>query len=307
MKKMIFSLLAIAAMTSCTTTSEDEIDPNAPVEIKLSAGINTLSRAAITGTAFEDGNDLFHVTAYKSAAPTSDYSNAYFDNIIVNQASNKLAFAAPKYYPADGTKLYFYAYTSLGIATTSGYTPGTASNNPMVQYEIDGTQEIMSAQVTTGIGKTINDQANPEFTFSHQLMRVQFKATKGDGFSDNIEITSITIANCKTKPQMNIIDGSLDWNNASDTPTALTAFSSTATITTATPCGDIMIQPVETIQITVTAGGIEYAPITVSFATEKAKAGFAHEVTLTFKGTDITPTAKITKWNEGDKVDKEIK
>ena len=106
---------------------------------------------------------------------------------------------------------------------------------------------------------------------------------------------------------MNIIDGSLDWNNASDTPTALTAFSSTATITTATPCGDIMIQPVETIQITVTAGGIEYAPITVSFATEKAKAGFAHEVTLTFKGTDITPTAKITKWNEGDKVDKEIK
>ena len=55
------------------------------------------------------------------------------------------------------------------------------------------------------------------------------------------------------------------------------------------------------------AGGIEYAPITVSFATEKAKAGFAHEVTLTFKGTDITPTAKITKWNEGDKVDKEIK
>lgn len=63
MKKMILSLLAIAAMTSCTTTSEDEIDPNAPVEIKLSAGIGTveaIGRAAIPSTLTTDLNVFLH-------------------------------------------------------------------------------------------------------------------------------------------------------------------------------------------------------------------------------------------------------
>ena len=31
MKKLILSILAIAAMTSCTKSSDEEIDPNAPV------------------------------------------------------------------------------------------------------------------------------------------------------------------------------------------------------------------------------------------------------------------------------------
>lgn len=290
-------MIAIAAMASCTTTSEDEFDPNAPVEIKLDAGIQALSRAAITGTVFTDGNDLFRVTAYKEAVPTTDYSNAYFDNANVNQASYKLAFADPKYYPADGKSLYFYAYTSEGIAATDGYTQGSGSTVPKVQYEINGTQDIMSAKVITGIGKTAKDQAHPEFEFSHQLMRVQFIAKKGDGFSDNIAITKIEVSNCKTKPQMDIIAGTLDWS-LDNTPTTLTAFSGSETIATSTSCGDIMIQPVTSIQITVTAGGIEYEPITINFKTESAKAGFAQEVTLTFQGTDIAPTAKIIDWQK---------
>lgn len=50
MKKFILSILAIAAMTSCTKTSEDDVDPNAPVEIKLNAGIETsvsIGRSAV--------------------------------------------------------------------------------------------------------------------------------------------------------------------------------------------------------------------------------------------------------------------
>ena len=35
MKKFILSILAIAAMASCTKTSEDDVDPNVPVEIKF--------------------------------------------------------------------------------------------------------------------------------------------------------------------------------------------------------------------------------------------------------------------------------
>ena len=50
MKKFILSIFAIAAMTSCTKTSEDDVDPNAPVEIKLNAGIETsvsIGRSAV--------------------------------------------------------------------------------------------------------------------------------------------------------------------------------------------------------------------------------------------------------------------
>ena len=48
MKKFILSILAIAAMTSCTKSSVEDLDPNAPVEIKLNAGIevNTIARSS---------------------------------------------------------------------------------------------------------------------------------------------------------------------------------------------------------------------------------------------------------------------
>ena len=52
MKKFILSILAIAAMASCTKTSEDDVDPNAPVEIKLGGSITALSKAAVTDNTF---------------------------------------------------------------------------------------------------------------------------------------------------------------------------------------------------------------------------------------------------------------
>lgn len=299
MKKIILSLLAIAAMTSCTKSSEEEIDPNAPVEIKLNAGIEALARSVVTGSTFptSENADLFRVTVYKgTTVPTSDYDKTYFDNAVVQMKSSQLSFAESRYYPTNATeKLYFYAFTKDGINAEGDYTVGTTSDAPSVKYTIDGTQDIMSAKVIEGFTK--NSTKDLLFSFSHQLMRVQFLLKKGEGFDDTKKITKITINSCKTNPALDVIAGTLDWTKSSTTSN-LDAYSD-ATGKTATAegvsVGDIMIQPLGTINITVTAGNITYDALDVNLS--EGNANKINVVTLTFSAKSVTPTASIVDWD----------
>ena len=78
MKKFILSILAIAAMASCTKTSEDDVDPNVPVEIKFGAGIDMLSRAAITTDG--SGHPVSNITSIQILRGT-DGANPAFNTI----------------------------------------------------------------------------------------------------------------------------------------------------------------------------------------------------------------------------------
>ena len=48
MKKLITLALACVALASCSKENEEGVEPNAPVEIKLNAGIEGMARAEIT-------------------------------------------------------------------------------------------------------------------------------------------------------------------------------------------------------------------------------------------------------------------
>lgn len=180
----------MAALLSCSK-EESGITPapaGTQTAIVPTAGLSmsATSRAAlpggpVSGTTFpKNTEDLFAVTAYRgTAAPSSDYSNAYFDNETVNSdAEGKLSFTNTQYYPADAEKLYFYAYSP--IVGASDYTAGTASAAPTVAWTIDGTQDIMYANVVSGIGKVSagTTQPQPEFSFNHLLKQVRFKLVK---------------------------------------------------------------------------------------------------------------------------------
>ena len=328
MKKtnIIAFLLCMAALASCskeqaaTVPAPDgtrtAIVPSAGLSISATPSVRAaLPGGPISGTTFPQGTeDLFAVTAYKgTAAPSSDYSNAYFDNQAVNSDSDgKLSFTNTQYYPADAEKLYFYAYSP--IVGADNYTAGTASAAPTVAWTIDGQQDIMYANVVSGIGKVSagTTQPQPEFTFNHLLKQVRFKLVRGEGFGDNINATSIKITNCRTQASLDLITGALTFTGDADQPIGLSGNYAIHTANNASEidCG-LLCQAGETgLNIEIVAAGVTYkTSVTLTSSNPDITAGGAgvsHLVTLTFIGTQIIPTATITDWVDAGETSGEI-
>lgn len=291
-----------AATVSVPNGASTAIVPTAGLSMSATPSVRAaLPGGPVSGTTFPKGTEeLFAVTAYKgTAAPSSDYSNAYFDNEAVNSDSDgKLSFQNVQYYPADAEKLYFYAYSPV---STSGFTVGTASAVPTVAWTIDGQQDIMYADVVDGIGKVSagTDQPQPEFTFNHLLKQVRFKLVRGEGFGEGIYASSVKITNCRTQALLNLITGTLTFTGNADQSIGLSG--NYAIQKSGVEIGCLLCQAGETdLDIEIVAAGVTYktsVTLTSSSADITAGgAGVSHLVTLTFIGTQIVPSATITDW-----------
>ena len=106
----MFSLLAVAAMASCTQSDVVELVPNEKVEIKLTSSAiaaETVTRAPYEGT-IGSGNTLT-AKVLASATSQSYTANALYANDVMEFTDNgttAVGFATPKYYPADNSALY---------------------------------------------------------------------------------------------------------------------------------------------------------------------------------------------------------
>lgn len=299
-------------------TTPSAIVPTAGMNISAApSGRAALPEGPIEGTTFPTSTEnVFAVTAYKgTAAPGSDYSNAYFSNEAVNSdADGKLSFTTAQYYPADAQKLYFYAYSPV---STTGYTPGTSSAAPTTAWALTGKEDLMYASVTEGIAKAGAgaSQSQPKFTFNHLLKQVRFKLVKGTGFGDNISAERISITNCKTAASLNLITGKLDFSGDASTLSLPRTESGTtypiAGSEAATEIDDcILCEPGADLDIEVEAQGITYETnVTLSGASGVVAggAGVSHLVTLTFIGTLIKPDATIVDWVDAGETSGEIK
>ncbi len=315
MKKtnIIASFLCLAALASCgkeeaaTVSAPDgtqtAIVPTAGLSISATPSVRAaLPGGPISGTTFpKSTEDLFAVTAYKgTAAPTSDYSTAYFDNEAVNSDDKGgLNFQTPQYYPADGGKLFFYAYSP--VVGAESYTAGTTTAAPTVAWTINGTQDIMYAKAAEGIGKVSagETQPQPEFTFGHLLKQVRFKLVKGEGFGDGIYASSVKITNCRTQASLNLMTGDLTFEG--DANQSIGFSGNYAIQRSGVEIGSLLCQAGETgLDIEIVAAGVTYkTSVTLTSSNTDITAGGAgvsHLVTLTFIGTQIVPSATITDW-----------
>lgn len=315
MKKtnIIASFLCMAALASCGKEeaaavsvpdgTQTAIVPTAGLSMSATPSVRAaLPGGPVSGTTFpKNTENLFAVTAYKgTAAPSSDYSNAYFDNETVNSdAEGKLSFTNTQYYPADAEKLYFYAYSP--IVGAGDYTAGTASAAPAVAWTIDGTQDIMYANVVSGIGKVSagTTQPQPEFSFNHLLKQVRFKLVKGEGFGDGIYASSVKITNCRTQASLNLITGALTFTGNADQSIGFSG--NYAIQKSGVEIGSLLCQAGETgLDIEIVAAGVTYKTSVTLKSTSTditaGGAGVSHLVTLTFIGTQIVLSATITDW-----------
>ncbi len=320
MKKIFIPILALAALAGCSkeeagVPENDNNNQTDRVAIAPSAAIenNVVSRAAVEGTAFVAGADVFRLCAFQSGdTEPTDWSVAAdteaFENLQVNCSdAGALALATPKYYPPTGEnaqKLWFYAYAP---STNGTYTKGNGADKPSVSYTITGQEDIMTGQVSgdNGIGGAVNGptQEQPAFNFTHLLKKVTFKVKAGDTFdaNSNITVSQIVVKNVQTSATLNVVDGTLAFSGDADQSLTLAGDNTTITTEGASVPGCLMFAPGTSFTVSVTAGGVTYADATVMLTgTDAGKAGVSHEVTLTFHRSGIVPTAVITDWVKGD-------
>ena len=303
-----YCIVATALLCSCSkepVESFAEGDPTSPIlpDAGVAATVETKAdlSGVVSGTSFPaNTTKVFSVVGYKgTAAPTTDWSSPYIANIAVNSgASSALSFATSQYYPANGDKVFFYAYSPA----SGTYTAGSGSTTPKVAWTITGSQDIMAAQVTTGIAKVSSGtQTQPTFAFTHKLKQVKFKVVKDASFEDNIKLTSLKIIGAKTAATMDLSTGAVSWGSTTGDLTVYNNTTGQALTTTAASVGSAqMFEPGASFKVRAIAGGVTYADATVTLSgTNAGQAGVSHEVTLTFKRSGIVPTATITNWTTG--------
>ena len=307
-----FCIVATVLLCSCSKEPAESFaggDPTSPIIPGAGVAMTVETKAdlsgVVSGTAFPASTDkVFSVVGYKgTVAPTNNWSSPYIANVAVNSgAGSALSFATSQYYPANGDKVYFYAYSPAN----GTYTAGSGSTAPMVSWTITGQQDIMWAKVDQGIAKNPvpANQPQPNFAFIHLLKQVKFKIVKDNTFEDNIKLTSLKIIGAKTVASLALNTGTLSWNSATDDLTAYNDNTGQAITGTATAVGTdgspVMFEPGTSFKVRAVAGGVTYADVTVTLGGSNAgQAGVSHEVTLTFKRNAIVPTATITDWSKG--------
>ena len=215
----------------------------------------------VIGTSFPANyTKVFSVVGYKGTAAPTNWSSPYINNIAVNSGTNgTLSFATPQYYPVDGQKVYFYAYSPVKGAT---YTAGSGSTAPKVTWTLDGHTDVMAAQVTTGIAKAATGtQSQPSFAFTHKLMQLKFKVMKDAALTDLGNVTALKVNNAATSLSMTLSNGNVTTLSTG----SLTAYSSTtgqAVTTTATYLGTngspFLTTKTDNLSLTLTCGGKDY-------------------------------------------------
>lgn len=292
MKKLILSVLAIAAMTSCTKSSVEDLDPNAPVEIKFGAGINMMSRAAIesngnlpttTVTGIQilrgtDGSTPAFATV-SNVATTADLKiDGNFENISNSQ-----------YYESKTDAANFIAYYPAGTLTAG-----------KVEFTIDGTTDIIAAPKASTTYSTT--PSSVDFTFNHKLARLKLvvKAENQSAidFYGDLENAKIEVP---SKLEMTIdANGTTGALTANATPTNITLdFATVALNTNETPAGkDFIILPtVAPSAIKLTFAKVEEKSYDITGLV--LEAGKITTLTVTVNATGIDFTSKITNWTNG--------
>ncbi len=284
MKQLFFSLLAVAAMASCSK-SELAIRPEAVSDVEIMAKSNALSidadassRAPFEGTIDNtNGNSL---TAQVLASKTSgNYSTLYNDPNATPAMSDKMIFndngttevgfdTKPAYFPADGSKIYlmgFYPYT--------GWTKRqNDDNNDCHTFTITGKEDLMVAAEKGTDKAEAQNGTFPTLEFKHLLTKLDITLVAEDraaidawGAVTDIYLSKALNANIKDRVWVKYADATVDFTVLNVPTDSLTCYMMDATSGTATATDNAFSK--QSVALTTTAAHAAYVLATPVVAT----------------------------------------
>lgn len=293
-KNLIFALAGALAMTACSNDMEEPLaggDGNGGQEVKFTAGIENLSRTAVTEgegvlrTAFEK-DDAIGIFAYRGEETKPVYTN-------VKYTYDGSAWASDKAITSDGTQLKYYAYypykdgvtdpSQLDITVSADQTGGFSKD------------DVLTAQNTTAEA----DADNVTLTFKHAFAMVQVGIKSG--LTDDAGAT-VTLESIKPAAVVNAIAGTVGTASGENTSIKMQK-------TSADKWEYRAIVPAQDIAsgsklLTIVAGGKTYAVTysstegqVVSYVAGKALQITVNSLVALPKGNEVTIGGSITDWD----------
>lgn len=290
MKTLVFSMLAMAAMVSCTSESDpiEEIDNGQPVEIKMTAGVITVetTKAAIAN----DGTFTPKIVGWESAeTPTTASAPKWTSvptNAISGSASDVSIELTPKaFYNPDATKnTYIRGY----------YPEGTPSNGVVSLSNTTGSEDIIMTDLVDAGNKTSTTPTG--LTFAHKLSQLNFKVVADEGFGSDITLTSIKVKSVALPTGFDLITGTITYGTAADL--SVPDISNPTIATEALVGSAIMVKPIlsTTLILDIETSAGTFPGVSTTLSKIDTNGGTSYTITLTFKQKEITTTASVTPW-----------
>jgi len=325
MKKIMFSLVAVAAMASCTQSDVIGLSPDENVEIRVSAGITSAvsssTRAVVDGMINKDfATDLDVAFVRADQGDNNDaYATTYGADVLegtVAHTDETLSFSPAQYCLANGknTKLIGWYPRRAGVS----YTQATR----VVDFGvIDGETDLMATTLYEG-SKGTKIQS---IEFNHLLTQFSIKVYAPDTDAQGLwgTVRSITIIGKKQKCTITLPEATasagvavaptfegtadLDLIKADPaTPTTPITYPLTLgvgqTAADAVLAGYAMFAPQAAngevkLQIETEKGGLQKPKVAIPAG--GFLPGHAYAITLKFTSAGINPTVSVVNWVDG--------
>lgn len=312
MKKMLISMLAMAAMVSCNSESDviDEVNSDVKTPIELQSSIYGVETKALTNTSvsFDEGDNIA-LTLYKgTTAPTSITPGGLPSNSSVSftvRSNNSLAETANEktMFWERNTKHYFYAYYPI-VASDVNYTSTSATTTDVEKLTIKvptsgNTTDLLMAKIETGLvfsGTKIETDNN--LLFTHKLSKIKFIIKKDASYKGAGELKAISAVLNKDEATCNIIDQTITLATDKDITIANDNPGVTATLDGVACSWEPIVLPGSNIKKISLTIDDETNPIELKISKNATLvSGNITTITITLKGAGVTDlTNGITPW-----------
>lgn len=313
MKKIILSMLALAALAGCSKSEEDSQGgnggPDGLVPIRLGSGVAMVTKAVLgtEGEPFTAGIAGWENTATEDYAGNPTWSTTIQTTVAAPVAPTEpegdatgaqgadVTWTDQKYYNADeNTTTYMKAWYPAGTHDETTKTTVTFENT-------DASVDVLLAPVVSGT-KLTKDAPDKVLAFAHQTAQINFKVQAGAGLDGSTILRSITIRDAQLPTGFDLTQTGADavtYATAADLAVpGITEDAVTIGETAEAAGSPVMIKPItgKTFSIDVVTSNATYSNQTVTVTSENIEAGTAYEVTLTFSQGGIKLKATVAPW-----------
>ena len=216
MKKHLIFAAALLALVACNNEDYTPMDdPNAPMEIRLSSGIDVQTRANSAEVPDKQIAEGQQVGVFINDAVTGDVVSANLKYNADGSGQLTLTDASTQpYYPATGSGVMMTAYHP--------YKDGAAITDNGYEFAVVADQSTdasyyASDLLYSALSKYVRQKTAHILAFKHKLSKVECTLTSGNGTPDLIGAT-VSIVGAKTSITFKPADGTL-----SNLPNATTA------------------------------------------------------------------------------------
>lgn len=305
MKKHLIFAAALVALVACNNEDYTPMDdPNAPMEIRLSSGIDVQTRANSAEVPDKQIAEGQQVGVFINDAKNGDVVSVNLQYAADGSGGLTLATTSPAqetpYYPANGNAVKmtaYHPYEDRAAITGSAY-EFAVSTDQSSNANYYASDLLYSENKEYARQKTAHNLA-----FKHKLSKVECMLTPGSGSPDLIGAT-VSIVNAQTNITFKPADGTLN-----DLPNATTAeIKLNSAIATGSYIGIIPPQTyakgsqfLKVVLSTAAGGGTFYYTIPNASGDEDLTLGEnnVYKYTITVNRTGLSVTSTIEPWGTG--------